>query len=136
MNFHRFPGLGEAPVQAQPQFADEPGFYVYQRTLTANQVLSDLTQSIDNDSDFILTGLLGSQTGAYTLRFKDANLRYVSSAAMRNSNIVGSAPFPVPLFPNLVYPAGSRISIDLTDLTGSSNTIELVFVGIKRFRTR
>jgi hypothetical protein len=49
----------------QPTYAQEPCMYVYQVTLTANQVLRNQKVPIDLDSDFMLTGIHGTQTGGW-----------------------------------------------------------------------
>ncbi len=130
-------GLGEAPVTLpapEQQFHEEPFEYVFNRVLQANEELVDLAQFIDADADFVLMALKGSQTGAYEIRFQLPNGRYRSSARIRNANAVGTAQFPVPVFPAIVLPAGGKVGIDIKDLSNAQNTVQLVFVGVKRFR--
>lgn len=113
---------------------ERPFDYAYQVTLTALQPLSDQTLSINGDADFIIRALCGYSTGAYSIRLRDAEGRYMSSAQIRNTNLVGTRQWPTPMFPELVVPKNSRIGIDITDLSNAGNTVELVFVGVKRFQ--
>jgi len=133
-----YSGLGEAAVtqdpQATQQFYDEPASYPFDVTLTANQALKDLSQFFDRDSDFYWTGLVGTQTGAYNLRLQLPSGRFLSSAPVKNTNLVGTAQFPVPIFPAVRVPGGGKIGIEVTDTSGAGNTIQLVFIGIRRFR--
>jgi len=133
------PGLGEAPViqAGAPPAAEyyyEPGMLVFQRSLTASQALLDLSQNNDLDADLIWDSIWGTQTGNYTIRLKLPSGRYLSSAQMRNANLVGTAQFPVPMVPAIEVPRNSRIGIDLTDVTAAPNVIEIVFGGLRRYR--
>jgi hypothetical protein len=128
-------GLGEVALTPPPAQAyyDEPCLEPFDRTLTGNQAVQNLAQYFSKDADFIWTGVAGSQTAAYSVKFTLPNGRELSSAQIRNANIVGTAQFPVPIFPAVRVPAGGSIGIALTDLSGSSNTIQLVFIGFRRY---
>lgn len=130
------PGMGNADQAAPaPRFFEEVFQYVFQTTLTGNQIVKEQRQTIDRDADFIWTSIWGTQTGNYSIQFRDANGRIMSSGELRNANAVGTAQFPVPLMKPRVIPGGGFITMNITELTGSSNTIELVFGGYKRFKT-
>jgi hypothetical protein len=43
-------------------------------------------------------------------------------------------PYPYPFFPELVLPAGSRVGIEINELTGNPNTIQMILRGVKRYR--
>jgi len=136
MNAMTFPGMGqpaEAPRQAGVY--EEEFNYVLQVVLTGSQVVQNLQQQIDRDADFIWNSLWGTQTGIYSIQFRDANGRLMSSAQMRNANAVGTAQFPVPLMKPRTIPGGGFITMNITELSTAGNTIELVFGGYKRFRT-
>lgn len=112
----------------------EGGYYSYSVALTANQKLPDQTVSIDGDSDFLILGLCGTQTGNYRVNFKSGNGRYLANQALKNANLVGTGQFPIPLPKPMIVPARGRIGVDVEDLSGAGNTIELVFIGIRLFR--
>jgi hypothetical protein len=132
--------MGEVPLTIPPspmpaaQFYEEPGDYILDKTLSGNAESLLQAAQVDSDSDFLLLAVVGSSTGAYNLRVYLSNRRSISNAYVKNTNYVGSANFPVPFLKEIYYPAGSSIAVDLKDTSGSSNTIQLVFKGIKRFR--
>ena len=117
-NFH---GIGEVPMTppAQMQPYEEPHAIPYDVTLTGNQELLQQGVFIDQDGDFVLKGIVGSQSGS-----------------VKNTNLVGTAQFPVPVEPNVVFPAGSKVAIDIKDTSGSSNTVQILLIGSKLLKTR
>jgi len=119
-------------------FAEEPAFLVFQIVLTALQVLTRLPVPIDKDSDFLLTGIHGSSTGGYNVNFRTPNGRTFASAMVKSTNLVGSTPSqPAAIGPPLAYAAGTTgPMLDITDTSNAGNTIELIFSGIRRLRTR
>ncbi len=121
---------------AQPTYTEEPCIYVFQRALTASQHLPDVPVLIDNDSDFMLTGIHGSSTGAYTINFRLPGGRLISSAEIANTNMLGTAAEPAAIGPAPIYRAGSiGPALTLTDTSGAGNTLEICFTGVRRLRT-
>lgn len=143
--------LGEAPIeqQAPPDAqeslyqhslaeagpSEEPGHYVFKRSLLASEKAPNLRQPIDGDSDFVLTAIYGRSTGTFTLNISDRAGKPIYSAEADSRNVMGTAQFPVPIRPALWFPAGGQISISATDTSAAPNDLEIVFQGIKRFRT-
>lgn len=117
-------------------FVDVDHSYVYQVTLAANQMLRDQQQPIDTDADFVLRAIqLTSNTGVFAVRFSDSQGYYLSNGLLRSAIfLVGTVPVPFPLFPELVFPSGGRIGIDIQDLSAAPNTVELTFRGVKRYK--
>jgi hypothetical protein len=134
-NFH---GIGEVPMTppAQMQPYEEPHAIPYDVTLTGNQEVLQQGVFIDQDGDFVLKGIVGSQSGAYSLRFRLPSGRYWPNGYVKNTNLVGTAQFPVPVEPNVVFPAGSKIAIDIKDTSGASNTVQILLIGSKLLKTR
>lgn len=135
----RHPFLGEAAVQpAAPQMTpyEEPGDYVFTRTLAANEHFADLSQFIDKDSDFIWLATAAKSTGNFSVQFRNPGNRALSSSEEQADNCLGTGQFPVPWLTPIAYPAGGRIGLSITNLTANSNAIEIVFKGIRRYRTQ
>lgn len=130
--------LGEAAITppAQQAYYEEPAAIVLDITLSASQARNGVGVFVDGDGDFRLEAISGSSTGAYSLRFKTPREKNFPDSQARNSNLVGTAAFPFPLPAPMTYPAGAKISFDLTDLSGASNTVQLVLIGYKLFRVR
>lgn len=131
-------GLGDTPPAASPLPAPAGktprGFdYAYQVTLTANQYLPDQALAINSDAEFLLMALCGTQTGPYAIRLRDAEGFLMSSALLRNANVIGTRENPRPMLPELRVPPGGKLGIDIQNLTGADNVIEIVFIGVKQF---
>jgi hypothetical protein len=110
--------------------------YVYDVAMLASAVLRDQSVPIHTDSDFVLRAIILSQaTGAFSIRFNDSQGYYLSAGFMMSANFLsGTVPYPYPIFPELLFPAGSRIGIEINELTAAPNTVQLVFRGAKRYR--
>ena len=112
--------------------------YVYDVSLTALQQLRDQTVPIHTDSDFVFRAIVLSQaTGAFSIRFNDSQGYYLSSGFLMSANFLsGTVPFPFPVFPELLFPAGARIGIEINDLANGqgNNVIQLLLRGAKRYR--
>lgn len=114
------------------QYSLEAGVEVFDLVLALNDTQRDLSQSFPRESAFLWTGLSGVSTGAYKLQVQLPDGRLLTSAAVRNQNIIGTAQFPVPIFPAIRVPAGGRIGIPtITDLSGAQNTIQIAFHGVR-----
>lgn len=121
---------------AAPQGTQDQSFdYVYDVTLTGNQSLPDQLVPIYTYADFVCRGLIITvQTGQFSVRFTDGQGYYLSNVLINAYNLVGTPSDPFIFFPEVLYPAGGKIGIDLLEQSGSSNTIQLVFRGANRYR--
>ena len=110
--------------------------YVYDVSLTALQQLRDQSVPIHTDSDFVLRAVILTQaTGAFSIRFNDSQGYYLSSAFLFSANFLsGTVPYPFPIFPEMLFPAGSRIGVEINELTGAPNTVQMLLRGAKRYR--
>lgn len=134
----RYPhgGMGQVEQLPPPINAyEEAGDYVLDVTLTANQNAPRQVVQIDGDSDFIMAALAGSQTGDYSVVIRHANGRPIQSAPALNTNIIGTAQEPSPLLAESLYPSASNILVDVVDLSGAGNVIQIIFKGIRRYRS-
>lgn len=90
----------------------------------------------DTDSDFLLLGLVINDftSNLFTLQFKDSNGNYFSGKPLLAQNYMGqgSAPYIFPGLPR-IFPPGSSLGIQITNLSGAQNTVQLAFRGLKRF---
>lgn len=133
MPFSRFHGLGDAAQQAVPAIYAEAGVYNLDITLSANQEVTDAGVFLDGDSDFELLSISGSSTGAYNLRLRTPRGKNYPQTWCKHSNLIGSAAFPTPLETPWYFPATGKISVDLKDTSGTSNTIQILFRGRRLF---
>ena len=137
MNQFASPALAGINAEAQfPEgYVDVDFTYVYDVVLLASQSLRDQAVPIHVDSDFALRAvMLAQNTGPFSIRFSDSQGYYLSSGFLLSGNFLsGAVPFPVPIFPELLLPAGSRLGIEINDLSAAQNTIQILFRGAKRY---
>jgi hypothetical protein len=129
-------GGGVAPG-AQPQFVEEPANYVFNYTIPGSTLVQNISVNIDRDSDFMLTGINGSSTSPlFSLNFQLPSGRLICSSPIASANFLGTPNIPTVIGPSPVYRAGSiGPAVTLQDTSGSSNTVQIVFSGIRRLRT-
>lgn len=123
-------GISDASAEG---YVDVPFNYTYNQTLTANQVLNQEVVSIYN-ADFVWRGLIFTSTGLFSVQFQDGYGYYLSTGQMFSSNMTNTPGDPWPIFPEVLYPAGGRVFLNITDLSGNSNTLQLLFVGVNRYK--
>lgn len=111
----------------------EAALFVMNVSLAANEEKRDLSQFFDRDSEFIWLAIQGSQTGAYQIQFQAPDGRWLNSSALRNENIVGTAQFPVMLPAPVRVPKAGKIGVNIKDLSGAANNVQLVFVGVRAY---
>ncbi|MDP9054841.1 MAG: hypothetical protein M3N93_11165 [Acidobacteriota bacterium] len=116
-----------------PNYTYEPCIYPLQIALTANQALRNQKVGIDSDSDFILTGVHGTSTGAFNINFKLPSGRMVSNNLVQSANLIGTANQPAAFAPMLYKKGGLGPATDLTDTSGAGNTVEIIYDGYRRF---
>lgn len=137
-------GMGEAPaVPSQvpvEEGSEQPKKYIFKKSLAAagnaGDSFPDLQQFIDKNADFIWLAKSSISTGNFSVNFKDHGGRDLFSSPAQAANVLGTGQFPVEWENGLFYPAGSRISISLTNLHNAQNDIELCLIGIARYRSR
>ncbi len=123
-------GLMQHPPRS---YVDLPFNYVFTIALTANQVVNGAQQAIDTDADFMWRALCFSSTGIFRVRFSDSQAFFLSNALIDSLNLSNDGSSPYVIFPEMPFPKGSRIGIDITDTSGNPNTVQLDFIGAKRY---
>lgn len=118
----------------EPGFIDRPFNYAYNVVLTADQVLFNEVVSIFTEADFAWRGIMFTSTGLFAVRFQDGQGYYLSAGMIYSTNLPNTAGDPFPQFPEILYPAGGRIQLDIQDLSDAQNTIQILFIGANRYR--
>jgi len=109
--------------------------YAYDVVLSANQVLIGANPvPIFSEADFCFRNLVFTSTGLFGLRLQDGQGYYLQSGFVYSTNYPNNPGDPWPWLPEVVYPASGRIWIDIEDLSGAPNTIQLKFGGANRSR--
>ncbi len=102
---------------------------------TANLELPSLQKSVPTDADFVWRGTVANtQTGAYSVRFADSQGYFFADGLIHYLNLSASATAPSVNGKEVVIPAGGTIGVDIRDLSGAPNTIQILFLGVKRYK--
>jgi hypothetical protein len=130
-----FQGLALDPnASSEPK----PFLYVYNppnNTLAANQEIVGDTVSIQTDADFYVFGWYISQyTGAFQIQLADSTGYQLQSGYINSGALSQSSNDPTVFSPAHLFPAGSKILIDIEDLSGNPNPLQIVFVGVKMYK--
>jgi len=103
--------------------------------LTANQFAQGLARDVPTDADFIWRATIANvQTGEYSVQFKDTQGYEFSNGLIHRINISASAIAPSVNGHEIVIPAGGQIGMNMLDLSGFTNTIQILFLGVKRYK--
>lgn len=96
---------------------------------------ANLITRIDADADFLVRKIVGNRTGAYTLQISDsAAADSWQDQPVSDANQVGTAQYPYLLAKPRLIGRNSTISIQMNDLSGSTNTVQLIYEGAKVYR--
>lgn len=134
------PGLNGVNSNApSDDFIDVDTVYTYNSPLNFTGELVGQQLTLSGDSDFALRAIeiaLGTPGSQTLVRFYNSQGYYLSDnyidSSLYNSDL--SQPFVV--FPEMLFPASSRIMIDLNnvDTGGGTQTLQILFRGVKRYR--
>lgn len=114
--------------------------YVYPFSSTGTVTLAangpgSATIPTDNDADFIVHKITGARTGACLVTVKDGGRdRQWMDSAVHFDNLVGNGHYPNILPSPRFIPRGNPITFSLTDISGSTNTVEINLEGVKLYR--
>lgn len=120
-------------AQQQQQFVDAPYTYVFNYTVPADETVTNLLVSLDRDADFILLAvqIIFYTSASLAVQFSDNQGQNLSNDLI-NVAAFGQGPFA--FVPGRIFAAGGKIGIVLQDSSGSDNSIQIAFRGIKRYR--
>lgn len=124
-------------------------FYIYTSifTITANGFLQPRVV-LQGDGGFLLKALAvtysltGSAPNYFRLRLGNSDgSQWYSSAGVvaagagndrvHSTSMLGNGQFPFPLVPYILYLPNGAINLDVQDLSGQSNQVEMAFIGSK-----
>lgn len=100
-------------------------------SLTSNGTATS-TITVTREADFYLTKVVRVATGSFTFMIRDSsNDRQWSNVQVHSDIGAGTAQLPLLLPKPRFVARASTITIDLTDISGSSNTVRLGLIGYK-----
>lgn len=108
--------------------------YPYNVSLTANQALQDTTKT-DTDADFQLTAIIINVYTSilFSFRLNINGIYYLSSSEVLAGNLVSDPSVPFPILGRFIIPRGADLNINITDLSGAGNTIQILYRGMKLY---
>lgn len=119
-------------------YEERPYDYVYAPpggSLTALQQINPDTLAIQTDADFMLLAwYISLATGQFQIQLTDATGYQLQSGSINSLAISTSAADPTVFSPMHPFPAGSKILINIQDLSNATNSIQLIFKGKKLYR--
>lgn len=124
----KYPLLGKAGARLD--------WYQYSASvvLAANGSGSAITR-IDADADFLVRKVVGNRTGAYTLQISDSAAADTwEDQLVSDANAVGTAQYPYLLSKPRLVGRNSTLSVNFNDVSGSGNTVQLIYEGAKIYR--
>ena len=128
------PGVQGIDPAAPETYFDVPFQYPYAINLTSGQLINGDTVSIFPEADFLLRGLIFTSTGTFSIQFQDGEGYYLQAGLTFSSNLPNTPGDPFPMFPEVFYPAGGKIYINILDTSGAPNTGQFLFVGASRYK--
>lgn len=108
--------------------------YPYDKTLVGGLPLGDSIKT-NTDADFHLTAIIINVFTdiRFSFRLNVNGVYYLSSGQVLAGNIASDPSAPYPVLGKFIIPRGADLNIDLTELSGATNTIELLFRGMKLY---
>ena len=129
-------GLGATPPPPAPgDDVVELAFWYTSPAISLAGNASLTTQiSINADSDFMALWLVSNSSGGFNFSFVDNSTgRNFMNNPVASVNIFGTAQLPFPMLPPYTFQRQGSIGISVTDTSGSTNAIQIVFAGKKIF---
>lgn len=116
-------------------YVDRPAWYPQTITFAADGLFVNQAIPIGTDADFIWRALVVKVNEGYSVRWQDASGTYLSNSLILAELLSTAISTPFPIWPEVPFPAGSRISADININTGISPiTLQLVYIGVNRYR--
>jgi hypothetical protein len=130
-------GLQQPPPELVG-YEDRPFEYIYNPPngqLTANQLINPDSLAIETDADFWFAGwYIGLFTGSFQVQILDSTGYQLQAGMINSAAISQTASDPTVLSPAHPFAAGSKMQFVIQDLSGSTNPLQLVLKGWKRFK--
>jgi hypothetical protein len=124
-------GYETPPTKKGRPIQPETVLRVFDRVLVGNAEANNQLVTFEDLQEVAVLALCGTQTGDYQIEITDPRGRKITSAPIRNANLIGTAQFPVLLPAPIKVPPQHSITLNIKDLSGASNTIQIVFISIR-----
>lgn len=131
-------------MDASPAGYKDLGYiYVFDATiLAANPRWFNQWVPVHTDADFVLRAMgwvdlfLGAAAANFNYRIRDSQGYELSSGMISCGNLSNEPSSPTPIVPELIFPAGSSIGLDLENIAAWNIQFQMKFCGVRRYRIR
>lgn len=126
-------GLGASEQGAS--FVDTPRFHRIEIQLGPNEFVRDRVSEFSDEGDFILRAIsVASFNAEFSVQFTDANGYAMSNSLIDHYSFLGpsNSPLPFVVFPEVVFPKSSKISISILNKANTVNTVVFLLHGVMR----
>jgi hypothetical protein len=119
----------------EPPYKPMPYSYIINPATTGQVYVAASTKvsgqlQIDAKADFLVRKILSTQTGAFSVTFKDGSSgRNWQNLPINNLNFSGTAQLPFWMTAKIVIKARATLDWEVTDLSGQNNTIQISLSG-------
>jgi hypothetical protein len=105
---------------------------VIDKVLSGYEGPSQILVKIDADADFLVRKLVAVSTAEFLAKIVDSGSANAwSDQPQRNANLFGTAQYPLVLPKPKLVKAGNFLTFELTEMSGSSNTVQIFVEGAK-----
>jgi hypothetical protein len=130
-----------AEQQTGQSFIDVESNYTFNVQIGSGTSLVDVGVAIRSDADFAMRGLqmsflsVAAAQSGIAVRLRDSQGHYLSSVEIPVPVLSSDPASPWVFRPEVVYPAGGRIGIDIMypGAPGQTANMEIIFRGVKRY---
>jgi hypothetical protein len=122
--------LGKAPVRP---FSGTEKWFMYSANISLLGLAAGTVQTrIQNDANFVIRKYLASSTGNFQVRLSDTGdqAEWMDGYVQRD-NLFGTAQYPAVLTKPRTLRRNSTVQVEVADLSGAPNVIQIVFEGVK-----
>lgn len=114
-------------------YVDRAVYYVQTLNFAGNGTFAQQAIPVDTSADFVWRAFTLSDNLNMQLRFLDASGTYLSNDFIFSTLFPIGISTPFPITPEVIYPAGSRIALDVVN-SGGARSLQLVYIGVNRYR--
>ena len=128
------PAINGVDTPSPIGYSDVDFTYTFNVVMTASQALVNQMVNLHTDADFILRAVHYVSSGVFAVRLYDSQDFPLSDGLLYSGNLSQDPSEPTVISPELPFPAGSKIGVDITEMSVAGNTIQICFRGVKRYK--
>jgi hypothetical protein len=129
------PALAGIEDASPPGYKDVQHWYTTPLLTIPGLGIVNQTLQVGMDADFVWLALASTDVDLISVRFEGEDGRYINNFGILTVfGARGRNAFPFPIFPYVVYPAGSLIRFQIQNYTAAPAPVQYRFLGVKRYK--